>query len=354
MLGILDRYIGKNILNTIGLSLLLLVGLSGIIRFIDQLRKVRESYDAFSAAYYAFLMIPKDIEVFFPIAALLGALIGLGILASNSELVVMETAGFSRLRIANSMMKTAIPLVLLTMAVGEWVAPYGEQTARNMRSEKIYGRSLIATHNSIWAKDGNNFVHIARINSDQSIKDIDIYVIDDNKLTKLIHAANGEFKDNAWILTQVDESILSDPNQITGSSMMNTTWHTSITPDKLGIVALEPESLSATGLYHYISYLRGSGQDSSNYQLLFWKKVFKPLTVAVMMLMALSFIFGPLRSVSMGTRILAGISVGFLFYILDMLFSQISVVAGFSPFIGALLPGLLFLIISLYLLYRKR
>ena len=62
---------------------------------------------------YTGLTMPKDVETFFPMAALLGALIALGNLASRSELVVMQSAGFSRFKIGLAVMKTALPLVLL-------------------------------------------------------------------------------------------------------------------------------------------------------------------------------------------------------------------------------------------------
>ncbi|VDZ53365.1 Lipopolysaccharide export system permease protein lptG [Serratia odorifera] len=135
MFGVLDRYIGKTIFNTIIMTLFMLVSLSGIIKFVDQLRKVGQGeYSALGAGMYTLLSVPKDVEIFFPMAALLGALLGLGQLATRSELVVMQASGFTRLQIAGSVMKTAIPLVLLTMAIGEWVAPQGEQMARNYRA----------------------------------------------------------------------------------------------------------------------------------------------------------------------------------------------------------------------------
>ncbi len=126
MFRVLDRYIGKTIFNTILLTLFMLVSLSGIIKFVDQLRKTGQgAYSALDAGYYTLLSVPKDIEIFFPMAALLGALLGLGTLAQRSELVVMQAAGFTRMQVALSVMKTAIPLVLLTMAIGEFVAPAG-------------------------------------------------------------------------------------------------------------------------------------------------------------------------------------------------------------------------------------
>ncbi len=121
--GVLDRYIGKTIFNTIMMTLFMLVSLSGIIKFVDQLKKAGQgNYDALGAGIYTILSVPKDIQIFFPMAALLGALLGLGMLAQRSELVVMQASGFTRLQVALSVMKTAIPLVLLTMAMGEWVA----------------------------------------------------------------------------------------------------------------------------------------------------------------------------------------------------------------------------------------
>lgn len=69
------------------------------------------------------------------------------------------------------------------------------------------------------------------------------------------------------------------------------------------MVALDPDALSISGLHNYVKYLKSSGQDAGRYQLNMWSKIFQPLSVAVMMLMALSFIFGPLRSVPMGVRV---------------------------------------------------
>ncbi|WP_254521027.1 LptF/LptG family permease, partial [Salmonella enterica] len=74
-----------------------------------------------------------------------GALLGLGMLAQRSELVVMQASGFTRMQLALSVMKTAIPLVLLTIAIGEWVAPQGEQMASNYRAQAMYVGSLLST-----------------------------------------------------------------------------------------------------------------------------------------------------------------------------------------------------------------
>jgi len=358
MFGVLDRYIGKTIFNTIMATLFMLVSLSGIIKFVDQLRKTGQGeYTALGAGLYTVLSVPKDIEIFFPMAALLGALLGLGTLAQRSELVVMQASGFTRLQIAASVMKTAIPLVLLTMAIGEFVAPQGEQMARNYRAQQLVGGSLLSTQNGLWAKDGNNFVFIERIRNNNQLAGISIYSFDhDRRLQSVQYAASATYNADkkVWELAQVDQSNLTDPLQVTGSQMLSGEWKTSLTPDKLGVVALDPDALSIRGLYNYTKYLKQSGQVAGRYQLNMWSKIFQPLSVAVMMLMALSFIFGPLRSVSMGFRVVVGISFGFLFYVLDQIFGPLSLVYHIPPVLGALLPSAAFLALSIYLLLKRR
>lgn len=350
--GVLDRYIGKTIFTTIMMTLFMLVSLSGIIKFVDQLKKAGQgSYDALGAGMYTLLSVPKDVQIFFPMAALLGALLGLGMLAQRSELVVMQASGFTRMQVALSVMKTAIPLVLLTMAIGEWVAPQGEQMARNYRAQAMYGGSLLSTQQGLWAKDGNNFVYIERVKGDEELGGISIYAFNENRrLQSVRYAATAKFdpEHKVWRLSQVDESDLTNPKQITGSQTVSGTWKTNLTPDKLGVVALDPDALSISGLHNYVKYLKSSGQDAGRYQLNMWSKIFQPLSVAVMMLMALSFIFGPLRSVPMGVRVVTGISFGFVFYVLDQIFGPLTLVYGIPPIIGALLPSASFFLISLW------
>ena len=355
--SVLDRYIGKTIFNTIMMTLFMLVSLSGVIKFVDQLKRTGEgSYSATGAGMYTLLSMPKDVQIFFPMAALLGALLGLGMLAQRSVLVVMQASGFTRMQVALSVMKTAIPLVLLTMAIGEWVAPQGEQMARNYRAQMMYGGSLLSTQQGLWAKDGNNFVYIERVKGDNELGGISIYSFNDQRRLQTVrYAATATFnpETRVWQLSQVDESNLTNDKQITGTQTVTGTWKTKLTPDKLGVVALDPDALSISGLREYVRYLKSSGQDASRYQLNMWSKIFQPLSVAVMMLMALSFIFGPLRSVPMGVRVVTGISFGFLFYVLDQIFGPLSLVYNIPPIMGALLPSASFFLISLWLLIRK-
>ena len=130
-------------------------------------------------------------------------------------------------------------------------------------------------------------------------------------------------------------------------------WASSLTPDKLGVVTVKPESLSITGLIDYLDYLKANEQDPSRYLLAFWRKVMQPITVAVMLLLALSFIFGPLRSMSMGARIMMGVVTGLGFHILNQAMGSMSLVYQLPPVLGAIMPSVLVVAIALYFINKR-
>ncbi len=355
MFKILDLYIGRTIISTTALVLVTFVGLSGIIKYVEQLRKVgRGTYDLLQALYFVLLSIPRDIEMFFPMAALLGALIGLGMLAASSELVLMQAAGFSKLDIGLSVLKTAVPLMIIVTLLGQWGAPQAQKMARDLRAISISGGSIVSTRSGVWARDANDFIFIAKVD-DERLYGMNMWRFDqDKQLQSTIFAEQVDYDgNNTWTMSDVQITSFEDDVQITKESLPSYSWQTSLAPDKLAIVTVKPEELSLSGLYDYVSYLQASEQDASRYELAFWRKVTQPLSIAVMMLMALSFIFGPLRSVTMGARILSGVIAGFTFYISSEFFGPVSLVYQIPPVFGAVAPSIVFFGIAVMLLRRK-
>ncbi len=353
MFKILDLYVARTLLGTVTVTLSVLIGLSALIKFVEQLRKIGEGdYDMLVAFLYVILSLPRDLEQFFPMATLLGGLIGMGVLASNSELVVMQAAGLSRWNIINSAMKSTLVMILVVMAVGEWVTPVSETKAKQIRTEAISGGSLFSSDKLVWAKDGERFVSIGQVLSQDALKDIRIYTFNpDLSLQSISYANSGAFDDDGWWLNNVDITSFTE-QQITSESFERKRWNSTLTPDKLGIVAVKPEALSITGLVDYVNYLESNDQDPARYELALWRKILQPVSVGVMLLMALSFIFGPLRSVTMGARVIMGVLTGFGFFILNEVFGPVSLVYQLPPFLGAILPSLLFAAVAGIMLRR--
>lgn len=355
MFSILDQYIGKTVLRTSLLSLAVLTGLSALIRFVEQLRSVGEgSYSIAQAGLFVLYSLPRDIEVFFPMAALLGGLIGMGMLASNSELVVMLAAGRSRLNIIGAVMKGAVIMMIAVMAIGEWVAPQMEAEGRELRARAISGGSLISSQRGVWAKDGYHFVNIGEVQDTGRISDLIIYQFNAARtLESVVAGEQAVFTGQSWRLRNVTVTQLTEAG-IDSEQLNSYTWESSLTPDKLGVVTVKPESLSIRGLIDYLDYLVTNQQAAERYELALWRKVLAPLTVAVMLLVALSFIFGPLRSTTMGARILLGVITGFGFHVSNEIFGPLAQVYALPPVLGASVPSLLFAGAAFYVLSRNR
>jgi len=354
MFSILDRYIGRTVLTTTVLSLIVLTGLSGLIRFVEQIRAIgRGSYDMTDVLAFVVLSVPRDIEMFFPMAALLGGLIGMGVLASNSELTVMMAAGRSRLNLISSVMKSAVLMMLFVLAIGEWVAPNMESQARQLRAQAVSGGSLISGEHGIWAKDGDHFIHIGEVEDTGSLRQVTIYQFDGRRLDKVVHGDRATYVGPEWRVRDAQYTELRD-DEILNYRLASWSWRSTMTPEKLGVVTVRPESLSISGLDSYVNYLQSNQQDASRYELAYWRKILAPFTVAVMLLVALSFVFGPLRSVTMGARVLLGVITGFVFHVSNEVFGPVSQVYQIPPLLGAMLPGVIFASAALWILTRQR
>ncbi|GLQ71351.1 LPS export ABC transporter permease LptG [Vibrio penaeicida] len=355
MFKILDWYIGRTIISTTALTLTTLVGLSAIIKYVEQLRAVGEgSYDALLAFYYVMLALPRDVELFFPMAVLLGALIGLGMLAASSELVVMQASGYSKLDIGFSVLKTAIPIMVIVMMLGEWGAPATQKMARELRTFAVSGGNIVSVRSGVWAKDGGNFIYVGRVNGEQ-LQGVNVWFFDeDKKLAHTMFAKEANYaSDRTWEVKDVVKTSFDNDVEISKEKIALQSWTTTLTPDKLAVVTVQPEELPLTELWSYVTYLKDSEQDASRYDLAFWRKATQPISVGVMMFVAMSFVFGPLRSVTMGARILSGVIAGFGFYIFAETFSNVSLLYKLPAPVGALVPSIVFMSIAILLMRRK-
>ena len=244
-------------------------------------------------------------------------------------------------------------LMLFVMFIGEWVAPVTETKAKEIRTQAISGGSLFASDRITWAKDGDNFVSIGEVVDTNTLRKVNVYEFDENLvLRQIISALQANYSEDGWQLEQVKYTFIDD-QRIRYQQLDKGMWLSTLTPDKLGVVTVKPEALSIRGLVEYVNYSNNNSLDPSRYELALWRKVLQPLSVGVMLLMALSFIFGPLRSVTMGARVILGVLTGFGFFVSNEVFGALSLVYQLPPFIGAALPSLVFAAFSMYLLQRK-
>lgn len=348
----LDRYIMGNVGGAIFLVMMVVLSLDMVFGYIGELDDARADYQALQAALYMLMTLPRRIYDYLPLGAFMGCLVGLGAMASSSELTVIRAAGVSIRRIVWSAMKPALVVVMIGLVIGEYVAPPAERIAQSQKAVARGGDRSIADAEGVWHREGDTFIHLNAVTPGGNLRGVALFRFDGERwLTSASFARTASFQGDHWILEDVRRTLLSREGAALEESARER-WDSGLTPEVLAVLLVKPDNLSLSGLYTYARYLDQQGLTSARYWLAFWKKMLMPVGTAVLVIVAISFIFGPLRSVTMGFRVFTGLIVGLLFKYSQDLLGPMSVVFGFNPILAILIPILVSGLIGAWLMRR--
>lgn len=349
----LDAYIRKTILATVALVLVVIVTLDVIFALIEELKDLENDYQFIQAIQYVTYTIPRRFYEFLAMAALIGCLLGLGSLASSSEIIIMRAAGISLLRIAWAVIKPVLVIIILGAVLGEFVAPATERLAQTNRAIAQDGpEAVVQAKRGYWHREGQQYIYVNTADAQGQLYGVRVYQLnDDNKLQRDIYAKRAIYRGDQWELRRVISTDFSD-EKIILNDLKAEPWQMNLSPELLSIVVMDADDLSARELYDYFGYLDEQGLNSGEYELAFWQKLFQPLAAIALVIVGISFIFGPLRSGTMGFRLFAGVVVALLFKYLQDLLGPASIVYGFTPLIAVLFPIVICFIVGFALLQR--
>ena len=345
---ILDRYIAAAVATGTLIALLIVVGLDMFFNVIAQIDNIgRENYTLMTLVQFVVLITPQSMYELFPMAALLGSLMGMGGLSANSELVAMRASGLSIWRIIRSVLQVGVLMLVVAVFVGEVVAPVAERHGQQLRAAAMNRAISFLSSRGLWVRDEDRFINARKVLSDNTLAELTIYEFDDEARLKVVtQAVEAQYQDGQWVLHDVSQTEFTDDRVLVRHDEQMTRVST-LTPDLLGIVALKPENMSISDISQFISYLEENGLDTSQYRYAFWGRFVTPAAALVMLFISVPFVFGSLRSVSAGQRVFIGMLVGFGFYLLSQIVSQIGQVFGLNPLLMMMVPGTVFLLFGI-------
>lgn len=347
----IDRYLATTVATTMALSSMGLVALFLIFTFMDQIEDIKNDYTLLTAAQYVSYSIPRMFYETLPYAALIGCLTGLGLLATNSELIVMRTAGVSTWQITWATLKPALALVVAGLLVGELLLPDFERTARLLRENAT--EETITPQGGFWYREDGQYMHFSSVNPNGDLFNINKYGANDGDMSHALWAESAAYREETgdWLLKNVMITDLSNTNNKRHAAEM--IWQTKLTPDLLKTeILVEPDKMSILELRRKINYMHSEGLNTGRFELGFWTKAFQPLASLSLVFVAISFIFGPLRESTMGMRVVSGLIIGIAFKFVQDLLSPASLVFGFPPILATLIPISLCLVAGVLLLRR--
>ena len=354
----LDLYLGTSVGLMIIAASIGLVGILGIFTFLEQVEDIQHEYDTAAVFIYVMLSLPRMFYETIPYAALIGCLAGLGALANNSELVVMRAAGVSTWSISFSAMKPALIFVLLGLYVGEYLLPDLERSAREFRENAMVDELEEWEKRSVWYREGDVYMRFDTIQGGVIEGVTHYYYGKDRRLTRTLFADRAVFHDVSdsekyWLMEGVTLTEFEELREIRTSTRASLRWDTGLEPDLLNAEQfVQPDRMSMSELSSKISYMQAQGLNSAQFELGYWQKMFQPLATLALVLVAISFIFGPLREATMGMRIVSGLIIGIVFKFVQDLLSPASIVFGFSPVIAVTLPIIVCFVAGYFLLRR--
>lgn len=348
----LDRYIARNVLGAILVVQVVLLGLDLVITYINELNDVEGDYGALQVFLYLCMRLPWRFYQYAPVGVLIGALIGLGGMASSNELTVMRAAGRSLARILWGVMKPIIVVVAVLLLIAEFISPRTEQFASAWRLEQMQGKGAVLTQRGGWQREKDSFYRFGAIRADNTVLDLTRYRFEDQALREATAAERAIWEGDRWVLENVQVTRIEDERTVV-EQHDRLAWQTSMTPQQLNRLLRRIDSQAPSELWAYANYLQSQGLQATQPLLYFWQKMLLPLTLASLVLVAASFVFGPLRTVAAGTRVFYGVIVGLSFKYLQDLLAPASTVFGFSPAWAVLGPTLLCVALGFYLLRRS-
>jgi len=358
-----DFYVGRTVLFTVLLTWAVLTGLDAMLSLSGEAKNIGTgSYTFGHAVAWTAYTLPRRAYTLFPMAAVIGALMGLGQLAATSELTALRALGLSRRRIALSV---AIALSLLTALMvvnGETLAPWAQEKADALKASAKFNTDMaVARYSGLWAREGDTFLNAQsgeeQLTDDGATRlllhDVRLYRLDaDGRLASLTHAVTARHDAQGWTLEQVRRDTFGE-RSATRQTIASEPWDSALDAAALASGLAKPRSLTAAELRTSIEYRKRNGLDARDYEDTYWSRWFYPLNVLALCLAAVPFAFGSLRSGGMGKRLFLGMLFALGFLLLQMFFGRMAGALKFDYRIAYALPPIVMLLVSSWLFKRR-
>jgi lipopolysaccharide export system permease protein len=353
------RLIYAEVLKAVAFVTLGFLSLFFFFDFVDELSGIGKTglgYGLPQALLFVTLQIPGHLYELLPIAVLIGTIFVMARLAQSSEYTILRTSGLGPWRALRTLLVLGLGFVVLTFAIGDYVAPFTGSTAQLLKA-RYQGYIATAGITGAWLKerrdDKSYAVNVASIRRDGTLTNPRIFEFDaDGFIAKQISAASARVVGKEWVLTNVEQQDYNtrntvDKGRIGMVHMPEMHWPTTLTNEMVSVALLKPERMATIDLFEYIRHLDANGQTAQRYEIEFWRKVFYPLSCLVMVVLALPFAYLHFRQAGITSYVFGGVMIGISFFMLNNVFGYLGNLSNWWPWMTAAAPGLIYSVMSL-------
>ena len=354
---LLRGYLVMAVFRGVATVLAVLVVVTSAVEFVNQLNDVGTgNYDLQAALTYIGLRVPRTIFTTLPIAALIGGLLSLGNLAVHRELVVMRASGVSSWQLLSAVGLAGFALAVLMVLLGESLAPSLGAYANEMRTRALLDDIALGDGQATWLRDGDRVVSLRRQAGDIGYGGgVLLFELGPEQSLKEVARADSADLDpaNRWVLSNYAETSFQSDGVVVRSDRESTEVY-GINPELLKLSIVREDLLDTPSLVRYIGYLRANDLDAHRYLVAYWSRVASVVSVVLMTILALPFVFGSLRSAGAGARLLVGLIVGLSYYVAVQVLTSGGEVYGLDPLVIAWAPTGVLLLVTAVAFSRSR
>jgi lipopolysaccharide export system permease protein len=320
-MSILTKYIFKTFSFGLLVAVFLLLSIDVLFNLIKELNDISSVYTLGDVFFFVMLMIPSKIYELFPVSVVVAVVVSLGALANGSELVVMLASGVSKLRIALISLLSVGFWLALVLLLGEFVAPAGDQMAQQFRNEQVSQGKATSAANAIWLRDGDvifrtNNMRKLPDGSSYELKEVTVFELEDKKLKRVSEAQSAIYDNQQWTLEGLKVSVFGDDGVDT-TQFERKQWESRIQPEILNISTTRPKYLSVRDINKYQTFSGDRSELQSAYRIALWSKLAFPLLVLATALCGVVVLFGQIRSGGFAQRLVVGVVIGLVVYLLN-------------------------------------
>jgi lipopolysaccharide export system permease protein len=354
--NILDRYLYRTVIAYALMAMGILLTLGGLFLFISEQSDIGVgNYHAGDAVLFTLLNLPQQAFDILPIGAMIGALMGLGALASGSELVVTRASGVSIWRVAWPVGCAGATLAIAMFAIGEYAAPSMAQYANREKTTSKLADVSFAGKSAAWVKDGNLILRIQTAEVGDEFGGVSLFSLAGaSRLQSIQQADRVSIGDpGQWHLHNVATTRFA-ADHIDASVESESTVRATINPAFLGLATNDPDLLTLRGLAGYIDHLRRNKLETASFEIGYWSRIARIFAVVVVTLLALPFVFGPLRTTGAGTRTVVGILLGVVFFLITRTIENGGQLFGLNPAVVGWAPTTIIAVCTAVAISRTR
>jgi lipopolysaccharide export system permease protein len=335
--------------------MLAVMGIFFLVLLIGELSSIGHfHYSVMDAVLYCVMLLPSQLYTLLPMLGFLAAILGLGRLSSQNELVAVRAAGFSNWQIMKAVIFAAFFLMLIITWLGETYAFSWAQKAQFMKNTALNQVQVIDQKTNVWLKGDHQLIFIQSIDNPKKASGVSVFDFDQSDVLTHVFVAKEMIQHNhQWIMPEATQMTIGE-KQVSREYLHHISLTVDFKPSYVQSEHADPASTSERVLWEMTSYRIAHHLPSDQMSFAFWLRLFQPLNTVIMIWLGIPFVFGSLRHSTMGFRLLMGIVVGFSFYILNQIIGPLCLLYQWPPILAAVIPSILLVVLGIILLKTQR